>query len=221
MHINEPITSSSLVIGCDVTASATTTGAESCSDADVIEDQGEDGGPAPAAESTSSASASATITPPPNTPTPAPTSTPSCYLQDEDPDLGINSAYCRSHQQLSNLHSRRRQQRRVHHDAQLRPNNVINGSITACFPEAAACTTSVLNIGYFDECEPDGGLGEEGGASCGSYWTVFTDPQGVTYNPCNDKAIWDDTKAFDGNEIKYSVSEGPFNGGRLTGCVYS
>lgn len=94
MHINEPITSSSLVIGCDVTASATTTGAESCSDADVIEDQGEDGGPAPAAESTSSASASATITPPPNTPTPAPTSTPSCYLQDEDPDLGINSAYC-------------------------------------------------------------------------------------------------------------------------------
>lgn len=58
-------------------------------------------------------------------------------------------------------------------------------------------------------------------SSCESYWTVFADPQGVIYNPCNDKAIWDDTKAFDGNEIKYPVSEGPFNGGGLTGCVYS
>ena len=68
---------------------------------------------------------------------------------------------------------------------------------------------------------PDGGLGEGGRAACESYWTVFTDPQGVTYNPCNDKAIYDDPKAFDGNEVKYPISKCPFKGGGLTGCVFS
>lgn len=60
-----------------------------------------------------------------------------------------------------------------------------------------------------------------GGAACSSYWTVFTDPQGVTYDPCNDRAIYEDPKAFNANEVVYPVSEGPFDGGGLTGCVFS
>ena len=59
----------------------------------------------------------------------------------------------------------------------------------------------VSSFSYFDEREPDTGLGEGGGESCGSYWTVFTGTQGVTYDPRKVKAIWGDMKAFDGNEV--------------------
>ena len=240
-------TSSSLVTGCDVTASATTTGAESCATADAIEDQGEDGG----AQNT----ASATITPPPNTSTPAPTATISCSLQDEDPDLGINSAYCVCDGSLnypepsstgscvftalpSQTINPTASPSVVTSNCQVctivdvnngecttLPNCVPTASSTPAAPSAQPtpppAPAQIFNIGYFDECEPDGGIEEGGGASCASYWTIFTDPQGVTYDPCKDKAIFEDTKAFDGNDVVYPVSEGPFAGGGLASCVFT
>ena len=79
-------TSSSLVAGC--AASATTTRPGSCSTQEESVDQGEHVMYSDA-DSPSSTTVSATINPLPETsaqPLQTPTPTPSCYLQDEDPD---------------------------------------------------------------------------------------------------------------------------------------
>ena len=52
------------------------------------------------------------------------------------------------------------------------------------------------------------------------YRTFFTDPVGITYIPCKDKAIYTGGNALSGNEVKYPVSQGLFDGGGLTGCMF-
>lgn len=244
-------TSSSLITGCDVTASATTTGAGSCATQDAGTDDGEDGDYSDT-DSTSSTTASATITPPPNTSAPAATPTPSCSLQDEDPDRGINSAYCICEGSLNYPEP----SITGNCDFTALPSQTINptsppsvvtsncqvctivdlnngqcSTIAGCIPTGSSTPPppppspppqppQTFNLGYFIQCGPDGGEGEGTGVSCVSYWTFFTDPKAITYNPCNDKSIYTDPKAFSGNDVRYPVSEGPFDGGGLTGCVY-
>ena len=249
-------TNSSLVTGCDVTASATTSGAGSCPTLDADDEEGEDAGRNADANSVSSTTASATITPPPSISSPAPTSTPSCFLQDEDPDRGIYSAYCVCEGSLespetsstgscsftalpSQTINPTSSPSVVTSNCQICTimdvNNGECSTIAGCVPTGLSTAPpnptsptpppappQIPNIGYFDPCESDGGAEEGAGASCTSYWTVFTDAEGVTYNPCKDQAIYSDTKSeISGNDIKYPVSAGPFDGGGLTGCLCS
>lgn len=280
-------TSSSLAVGCDVTASATTTSAASCATSDP-DDDGEDGKdpngppashagsatitpsptkPAPTAATktppTTAASTTASITPPPTKPSPTATSTPSCYLQDEDSSLGINSAYCVCEGSLnypeplstgkcaftalpSQTINPTALQSVITTDCQVctvvGTNNGRCTSIPNCVPTTSSTapppptsTTvppppasptpppvppQVFNIGYFDECDPSGGDLQGTGSSCASYWTIFTDPSGKSYDPCNDKAVFEDLKAFQPNTPSYPVSEGPFDNGGYKGCKY-
>lgn len=75
-------TSTSIATGCDVTASATTTGADSCPIASKEDDQGEDGAPP---KIPASATAHPTITPGPK---------PSCSYHGPDPQANVPEGYC-------------------------------------------------------------------------------------------------------------------------------
>ena len=80
-------TSSSLVRGCNIAAATDiTTVAGSCAAYDPDDFSGENG--------SDDAPASGTTASPPSYSDPVPNPEPSCYLQNQDPDRGINTAYC-------------------------------------------------------------------------------------------------------------------------------
>lgn len=93
-------TSSAVTSGCNIQATTVTTGADTCPTVSQDNDQGQDGGlPAPTTKGSNSgltkittSTSTGTITSAPSMPTTNPM--PSCSMQNEDPDQGINSGYC-------------------------------------------------------------------------------------------------------------------------------